>query len=1011
MLSLVGSLQSQSITIDSGATFQDQNGGMHDNTFLALNGSLVLNANDTIAELTGEGTVNLYGGSLTLNSGTFSGFITGTDADYGLIKNNDGEFVFSGDGSYVGPTQVNAGTFTLSGGLSSEVLNVASGATFHDGDSGLLPTLVATIDGTLELTNGEAIDTLNGLGVVSLVDSILTLNQGSFSGVISGSGGMTKNSSDSLTLSGTNTYTGSTEVNAGTLVLMGSLQSGTINIAAGASLVDSDGGLGSTCALTNAGTLVLANNDAIGSLVNSGTVMGDGCLTASTYALNDDSIIYANLGTGTITTNGTVQLYGTSAASVVNIAAESELSLMGEQLLLDSVTVNVTGVLSLNGGNQVIEELNGTGDVNVNTYALTVNNGGDFTGQLNATGTPLTAQGGTLNLTNNTVSTDSITVNTGASVNLSGSTATTNDIIVANTGTLSVAGSSNLTVDGNVQVQGTGSVTINPNSSLSAQVVTTDADSTIYVSDSSVFSYTTLNGDGTINTDGNVFTNDEYVHGYLNFTNDFTNNGTFHPGNSPGLITVGGNYTESGTLAVDLETTTPITGHGQVKVGGSVTLSPGSILNVRTYNGVFPTRGNVYQIIADSSGDPLRVNGTFTTVEFDRDGELGIASPVVNAAVIFDVATGQVTATGLNDEGSVYADLGSNENQRRAATAIFKGAEVGSYQIDTETFMGTRADEILVSAADTATNLAYYTPDYYGGMTDFAFGGDRSLVRQVLNRVSPMNDPSNDSFAYHGAFAGFMQNNSENADNVDLTRRDYFVGGDLTNGSDFSAGLVASKVSGGMRANLGKSSVDGAAGLIYARKALGNFTTIATVGYSAQDHKIHRPTMNGKVEATTTVSNWTGSVSLQYKGLKLGEFSITPRGSLVYSQAHVNEFKESGAVDALYNKGYGSNALTGEVGASALYSTKLWNRVFNVEILAGVEQTISHGKDNMDLHLVNYESVHYDMDFAKTNLIRATYGLNIGYNLLDSTQLNIGYGASSGSGCDQNFNVSVHVSI
>ncbi len=88
----------------------------------------------------------------------------------------------------------------------------------------------------LELRNFD--DTIGALfgsavGTVGLGSAVLTVGRGDFSGVIKdgdfGVGGvLTKNTAGTLTLRGTNTYTGNTNINNGTLVLDGSVQSPTV---------------------------------------------------------------------------------------------------------------------------------------------------------------------------------------------------------------------------------------------------------------------------------------------------------------------------------------------------------------------------------------------------------------------------------------------------------------------------------------------------------------------------------------------------------------------------------------------------------------------------------------------------------------------------------------------------------------------------------------------------------------------------------------------------------------
>ncbi len=177
-------------------------------------GILDLNsANQTIGSLAGTGDTTL-GVNAVLTAGgnntstAYSGVISGTGTS-GLTKEGTGTLTLSGLNTYTGATNINAGTIqaglvnTLPG---SSAVTVASGATLNL--AGFSQT-IGSIAGAGNTTLG-ANATLTAGG-----DNTST----SYSGAISGTGtsGLTKQGTGTLTLSGLNTYSGATNVSAGTL--------------------------------------------------------------------------------------------------------------------------------------------------------------------------------------------------------------------------------------------------------------------------------------------------------------------------------------------------------------------------------------------------------------------------------------------------------------------------------------------------------------------------------------------------------------------------------------------------------------------------------------------------------------------------------------------------------------------------------------------------------------------------------------------------------------------------
>lgn len=82
---------------------------------------------------------------------------------------------------------------------------------------------------------------------------------------------------------------------------------------------------------------------------------------------------------------------------------------------------------------------------------------------------------------------------------------------------------------------------------------------------------------------------------------DVINGATIQPGNSPGAITIGGDYTQlsAGTLDIELLGTTPATQYDQLNVTGTATLD--GALDVALIGGYIPSGGETYDVLTFAS--------------------------------------------------------------------------------------------------------------------------------------------------------------------------------------------------------------------------------------------------------------------------------------------------------------------------------------------------------------------------------------------------------------------------
>ncbi|MDC1538218.1 autotransporter-associated beta strand repeat-containing protein [Pelagibacteraceae bacterium] len=215
-------------------------------------------AYDYQGDIVNNGTLKFSDTTVTSETGSntnqyFNGDISGSGS---LVMSGRDMLALKGDNSYSGGTVINSGKFHSHHAVrarqfaGSGSIQVNSGGTFwvDRTDSGAFDNDIILNGGTFRGVNGFGAFWDGNISVTAN-STIQTDNNTTFTGVISGSGSLTKTGAHILTLSNTNTYTGGTDITAGTILITndrnlgavpGSLDADNVIIRDGATLATGD---------------------------------------------------------------------------------------------------------------------------------------------------------------------------------------------------------------------------------------------------------------------------------------------------------------------------------------------------------------------------------------------------------------------------------------------------------------------------------------------------------------------------------------------------------------------------------------------------------------------------------------------------------------------------------------------------------------------------------------------------------------------------------------------------
>ncbi|MCX7421143.1 MAG: autotransporter-associated beta strand repeat-containing protein, partial [Planctomycetia bacterium] len=602
-----------------------------------LNGQvLYLNSLSGSGRITNDSTTAGILHVFNQTSSTFSGVLGGAganDNNFSLTTENigsgGGTLTLSGANTYSGTTTVNFGGLTLSGG--SAII-----------DTGAV-VLANTAGVVLTLSSNETIGSLSGGGTtggnVALGANTLTTGDATnttFSGVISGVGGsLVKQGAGTFTLSGDNTYTGSTTIDAGRLTLQGTYGSNAFVIGASSVL--------ELNAATNR-DYASATFSGAGTLEKTGAGTAFWGVGAATFNMASGSLIDVQAGTFTGGSSGN-EVWTNNLADL-NVASGATFNGVEADVRVDAITGLGTITSGYNGSGSVTFGLDnasstfdgifaethgpGSGFVKAGSGTITLNGANTHTstttvsaGTLKlgngaalgtiAVGTTVLS-GAVLDLNGQSIGTEAVTLNgtgggTGALINSSGTAASLSGNITLASAS-SIGGSGDFTLSGviadgssgatDLAKVGSGIVTL---SGTNTYTGTTTINAETLVVNGSLTSNVTVASGGTLCGTGTI-----------NSANTVTvqSGGTVAPGTGPGILNTGNVAFASGSFFnIEIGGTTAgnaSNNHDQLNVTGTVSLG-NATLSTAAFSGFVPASGNTYTIFLNDGSDAI--SGTF----------------------------------------------------------------------------------------------------------------------------------------------------------------------------------------------------------------------------------------------------------------------------------------------------------------------------------------------------------------------------------------------------------------
>ena len=549
---------------------------------------------------------------------------------------------------------------------------------------------------------------------------------------------LTKTGAGTLSLSGTNTYTGQTNINTGTLAVtvndaLGSNAAGTV-IASGATLDLQNVNYTTTEAITNnGGTLATSTGTSayagVMTLGADSTVDVDGTQLTISTAIGDGSGGYAITKDG----NGTLVLSATSTYTGDTTISNGTLTVTGT--LADTTDVSVASGATYDvDQTDTIQSLSGAGTINIaSTNILTFGDANDKTidGVIEGDGSIVKVGSSTYTLSGNNTYTGLTTISNGVIA------ITHNNALGTTAGTTTVASgaalhlSNNITVAEAITIGGTGISTngairnVADSNTLSG-LITLAADAEIQIDTGTTLALNVASGNaitGTFNLTMDSVGTSSIADPIATSTGNLTKTGA-------GTLTLSGNSTYTGTTTISVGTISLTHANGLGTTGGSTTIESGAQLTIATdlivaedmnisgtgissagvinSSGAITLSGDINVVATSSiittgnltlSGNIIKTSGSNATLTISTDAQLQFT----NASAI--TATNNALSLDLTSD----ADLSGNEVIKLGANITTNG---GSLTINSDTYLTKYIEVDTTGTSDGAVTFSGLVQGY-----------------------------------------------------------------------------------------------------------------------------------------------------------------------------------------------------------------------------------------------------------------------------------------------------------